>query len=512
MPAPLFPRIPPVFNEFVPKWSRGWIYILTTICFQLSGIVYGGTMSHMMGDGCLMREDVMMITLCGAVGLNMPFPFLFRLKFRFTNRRLVINAAMVVGICNLLATTTESVPLLCAISFIAGFFKLCGTFECMSSAQLWITNKRDFTLFFPTLYTIVVGGMSIGPYLSAHLAYSLQDWHAMSYIVAIAMMLIVIVFLTCTHDFRFMKPMPFVGIDYLGMLLWAAVLIEIIFLFNYGEFYNWFDGEPMRIVAAALVVTFYLTLWRMNHIRHPYIVPGAWQYKRLLPLLAMFAVEEIINSTPKVLQNAFVGSVLHLGWMQTDRLQLVEFFGTVCGMSFIVYWVKVLRLPYTKLLTVGAMALLAYEAMMYCIVMPGLDLPSLYLPVILRCFGYAIYFATLTVYLNDLMRFEHFFMSLTIVGMIRGGAAGSVCSGLYSLSMRYAIADNMSRGLPLSAQQIVVNSIKQLYGATCIMATIVLLILLVWNIQPVRRMMRRIPLWSAVGRWMERRRRHGEEA
>lgn len=74
-----------------------------------------------MGDMCIMREDVTMIVLCGVIGVNMPFPFLFRFKFRFTNRQLLITAALAIAACNWLCMYTESVPMLCLLSYVAGF-------------------------------------------------------------------------------------------------------------------------------------------------------------------------------------------------------------------------------------------------------------------------------------------------------------------------------------------------------------------------------------------------------
>lgn len=71
----------PMFNGFVPRRVQPWIYLLFALLFQLSGATYGGALAHAMGDTCLMREDILMIILCGVVGVNMPFPFLFRFKF-----------------------------------------------------------------------------------------------------------------------------------------------------------------------------------------------------------------------------------------------------------------------------------------------------------------------------------------------------------------------------------------------------------------------------------------------
>lgn len=80
--------------------------------------------------------------------------------------------------------------------------------------------------------------------------------------------------------------------------------VGVYLLFNYGEHYNWFDSDILRMDVLLFVVTGYFCIQRMRHIRHPYIAPEAWKYKRLVPLLILFAFVEWMGSTPKVLQTA----------------------------------------------------------------------------------------------------------------------------------------------------------------------------------------------------------------
>ena len=73
---------------------------------------------------------------------------MFRLKFRFTSRvALLICATICVG-CSLICVSTGNVVVLVLASFVAGFFRMWGTFECNSSIQLWLTPKRDMAVFF----------------------------------------------------------------------------------------------------------------------------------------------------------------------------------------------------------------------------------------------------------------------------------------------------------------------------------------------------------------------------
>lgn len=203
MPGPPMLQGPfrvPSFNGYIPRRLQPWIYLLFAFIFLMSGGIYGGAMSQVMGEYSLMREDVLMIIMFNVVGVAMPFPFLFKMKFHFTNRQLLLNAALVVAACNFLIMWTDSIPVMCILAYIAGFFKLCGTFECMSTIQLWMTSKRDFTIFFPLLYCIVLGNMFLSPWITEHLIYIYQDWRIINWTMTGALLLVALTVYVTTHD------------------------------------------------------------------------------------------------------------------------------------------------------------------------------------------------------------------------------------------------------------------------------------------------------------------------
>ena len=227
MPGPMptgGPFTMPMMKSFVPRKIQPWIYLLIACIFQFSSSFYAGSMAHVMGGLAFTKEDVMMINFFGLVGINLPFPFLFRYKFHFTNKSLLINAACVIIVCNILTMFVTSLPLICAINFVAGYFKLCGTFECMSNIQLWQTPKRDFSIFFPELYIVVLGSIEWNQFAAAYVDF-FANWRMMHVLVIALMVLVVIFLLTCTKHFRFMKPLPLFGMDWLGMALWAALTL-----------------------------------------------------------------------------------------------------------------------------------------------------------------------------------------------------------------------------------------------------------------------------------------------
>lgn len=501
----------PMYRDWVPKAVRPWIYLLFALTFQLTGTYYLGATGQMVGSTGLMREDVMMVGMMGVVGVNMPFPFLFRFKFRFTNHQLLLAAASVIVVCNVATLYTTNVPLLCAIGYVAGFAKLCGTFECFSNIRLWISPKQIFGVFLPSIYIVILGAQGLCTWLTQQLTYY-YSWQAMNWFMTAVLIALILVVMCCTKNFRFMKPLPLVSLDWLGCLLWSALMVEVIWLFTYGEYYNWTDSPLWRAVALAVPVTLAVTVGRMRHIRHPYIEAGLWRHSRLVAILAMFAIAEMMNATPRVLLNTLTGGVLHWGMMTTTSLNLWEVAGSALGCGMTIAWTLWARRPFTQLLIVGFFMLLMHQVMMYFYVSPTLNVERLVLPTVLRTAGYAVFFATMTLYLKELIEFPAFFMALTMSGFIRNGVVESVFTGIYSHHLRYFIADTAARGQHYDLPQTLMIAVKQSYGWVCIVGVVLLLLMMVYEFQPVRSTVKKMPHLNVLRRTYVKQLRHDRQA
>ena len=173
----------PMVKPFLPKALQPWLYLACAVVFQLVNTIFLGSIQQMVGSTQLMQEDIMFVFICGEVGVAMPFPLLFRLKFRFTNRQLELFAVSGMTACLLLTLALfnltdvhQTMPLLCLLSYACGYFKLMATFEIFSNIQLWMTPKRDFRIFFPLLYMVVLGDISASSWISQQLTYYTGSW------------------------------------------------------------------------------------------------------------------------------------------------------------------------------------------------------------------------------------------------------------------------------------------------------------------------------------------------
>ena len=237
----------PMFHDFVPEAIRPWIYLLLAFCFQFSNGMYLGAMNNIVGEWGIMRGDVQMCLYATLIGMALYFPVLFRMKFRFTNKLLIMASAVVILVCNLVATFRLPLPVLWIVCVICGMAKIQGTFECMSTIQLWMTPKRDFGVFFPILHIVLLTSIEFTGYLAAWFAYDMH-WTYMYWFVASLMILVLLVQATLTRPFHAMPQIvPLKGIDWFGAILWCVFWMQVAWLLNYGD---WLGGILLPSVSS----------------------------------------------------------------------------------------------------------------------------------------------------------------------------------------------------------------------------------------------------------------------
>ena len=516
------PFVVPAFKAFVPAKIQPWIYILMACTFQLSAGVYMGGMNSMVGENALLREDLTMCLYCNLAGMALYFPLLFRMKFRFTNKTLLTAACIGVIVCNIASMYVRFLPLLWAICFIEGCCKIQGTFECMSTVQLWMTPKRDFTIFFPLLHIIILNAVQVNGWFATFFAEYLH-WTATHWLIIGLMLSNLLLLTTCTRHVHLGKPMPLYGIDWLGGLMWAAFFVQSIFLFNYANHYNWFDGRPIRIVAITSALTLIACIWRMCVIRHPYIAREMWRFHpRYFHLLILAAVIEMILGSESTLEGIFFGNGMHYNEWTIAQTNWITMIGITCGCLFCYLWMHRWKQSYFRLITIGVAFMGLYLLMFYTTISTDINIERMFLPIFCRGMASAITGVTMMVALHDMMNFVLFFQALSIfqaIHMFMGGVWGSA---IYSTALRYLMSDNISRyGELIDAaaatmqpadfgayigqfmEQMQLISVKQILGYLVII-TIFFFLLLLFHDMPARRELKPMPTWEKVGETLKK--------
>jgi len=506
----------PMFRQWVPAGLRPWLYVYLAFTFQLSGGVYLGGLNEMAGSMSLMREDILMCLYSTLCGMAFTFPILFRTKFRFTNRTLLLLSAAGIAVCNFAGIYVTCLPVMWVICFIAGYFKLQGTFECMSNIQLWMTPRRDFRVFFPLLHVFIMLSIPVSDIIAAHLCYT-SGWRYMNLLVTGVMLFNTLWLFICTRHFRFMKIMPLYSVDWLGAALWALAVMQVVYVFCYGEFHNWWESGVIRTLTVTAVITAVMAARRMFKIRHPYLEPGMWRNRYLPGIFFLVFVTEFFLAAEHVLEEIFYDSGMGWGTRTTAVLDWPVMAGVVCACIFALLWLKVWQLGRVRLIIIGVAAFAAYVLCFYFTISVDMNIEKLYLPASLRSFAATLLSIALLYSIQSVMHFMVFFQSLAVFQTLHMLVGGVIGAAAYSFGVRFFVADSISRygayidSVRMPATELPrhvggmmchfqVAGIKQIYGIVAYAAIALLLVLLCYDIPYTRDKIKLMPSWTAVGK------------
>ncbi len=449
------------FKEFVPDRLRFIILLCTAIVFQLSNSVYLTNLNEVVGGKALTVEDVKLIFSASFIGMTMVFPLLFRIKFRFLSRTILLTAAAVVVIGNIISLYSNNVLLLIVVSFLVGTFRMIGMFECMSSIQLVITPTRDFTVFFSIVYLIVLGSVQASGLLTAEISH-LYSWKYMHILIVGLLLTVMTVIYFLMRPIRLMRKFPLYQIDWLGWGLWTLVLFLFNFVFEYGERLDWFDSRYICLATLAGCFLLACAIQRMFGIRRPFLMPELFRYKPLLKAMLLLAFLQVFLSTSNVILNVYTGAILHYDTLHSASLNWMVFGGVVVGAGLSYYWMSIYRGSYKTIFFVGFLCFVVEHFMLYFLFQPGLAKEQLYIPYILKGMGYISLYISLALYAAEGVAFPHFFASLTLISFVRSSLIDTMANSFCNHAVQYLQKKNL---MILSQEMDLVNGLSShIYG------------------------------------------------
>lgn len=476
-------------KPFIPRRVQPWIFVAIAVALQCSNIVYPACSAHMYGELSLLREDTTMCLYAMFAGMNIAFPMMWRFKFRFTTRSILTITLSTLAVCNLMAAYTHCFPLLLALCTVGGFVKIWGTFECISSINPWMAPNFNFQRFFPLLYTMILGPIYLSILIDTPLTYYFS-WREMHWAAIGVFLVLLLLVRTALTDVFPMGRQPLRAVDFTGMAIWTALMLQMSFIAIYGEHYHWLHSPEIRLATGSCLITLGGGLWRMFNIRHPYIDPQALYYRRVPVALLLFFLTDAIMETPNSLQNILTNELLGFDTMNTVRLNWFALAGTLSGCLFSLWWMSKKNYPTLRLAFFGIALSIVYQGYMYFLTSQTAALSYFYVPTFVRTFGYAAVYCALTYYLKKYIPFDHFLQVLAVVGIVRSGIGGSVGDAIYGYALRWAttknaelsgyMLDGASGGASaldfgLLQGHIVAVSIKELWGWTILFALAALL-------------------------------------
>ncbi len=482
-------------RDFIPEKVRPWILFVFFVIYQFSGGVYMAAVAEMSGSLALMHEDILMAGYASLVGLGLTFTIMLRLKFRFSTKTSLITTATGLIVCNLIAMHTGSVPVLVAVSFVAGIFRMWGTFTCNSTIQLWVTPKREMAVWFVYIQVCVQGFIYLGGLTTMYISF-LTKWEYMHWFIIGALLCLILFTFVAFRHYRHMPKLPLYGIDWLGALLWASTILCIIFVLNYGDHYDWYQSAEIWTATVFGLVALALNLWRASFIRHPYIANNTWRFHHVWLTFALYAVVEILISPSGLFERIYSEAILGYDGLHLVSLNWIVLLGTVVGAFFTYQTFSLRKWKYKTMTLIGFTLLVGYLMVMYFIIDYNLPKEMLIFPIFLRGMAYIIIAITFITALVN-VPFPNFWQSLSVQSFISAGFGAlfgeAFLKQVFKLVTKKnemllgAQLDNVNPLFhPASAgvifgklqQQAILVSMKEIYGWLCVFGLFCLLMFL----------------------------------
>ncbi len=486
----------PSIRNYVPEKLRPWIIVFFVIVIQFSGGIYLAAVSEMAGSLALMHEDIMMAGYASMVGMALTFTVMFRLKFRFASKTSLLTCFTGLICCNLICVYTKNVPVLVATCFIAGILRMWGTFECNSTVQLWITSKRDLSVFFCYVYLLVQSCIQLSGLTTIYMA-MWAKWEYMHWLIIGLLLFTTLLTVLLFRSYRSMKKLPLWGIDWLGGWMWGVSALCFIFICVYGEHYDWLQSEQIRTALLFGTIILALNLWRASFIRHPFIALQTWRYRPVVLTAVLYLVISILLAPSHLFEHIYMESVLGFDPLHTISFNWIVLGGIIAASIFTYFTFARYKWRYKTMTVIAFIAITVHLMYFYFFIDYNLPKESLYIPLFLRSFGYVI---IAICFLTSLAKvpFHHFPQSLSIQSLFSAGFGSAFGSAVLTHALDASMKknsmvlgesfDNLNSYIRqlhpvelygMIQRHALMISIKEIYGLLTILSLICLLLFMV---------------------------------
>lgn len=482
--------------RFIPEALKPWLLIVFIIVFNCTGGVYLAAVSDMVGSTQLLQEDIMMAGYASLVGMALYFAIMFRTKWAVRPKTALGSCIVVLIAANLICMHTGSVPVLVGVSLVAGFFRMWAIYECNSTIQLWITPKRDMAIWFCYIYLMVNSTIQLTGI--AALSFSVwASWHYMYWFIIGTLLIMYLIVLVCYRGISIMPRLPLLGIDWVGMLLWGATAMSLLFVCIYGEHYDWWQSDFIWFATILAVASFGMNWWRSTYLRHPYIAFNIFNYPLVPICVTIIIIMDLLLAPSHIFEHALMEGVLGYDHLNTLTLNWVSILGTIIGIVFTWQTFARRKWTYQRMLVIAFSCFAFYLAYFYFRIDYNLPKEALYLPVLVRSAGYVIV-AVMMLTANARLPFPYTFLhGLSFQNMFSAALAGPIGNAIVGRALKVVMARNSmllserldsvklsTRHAPMGEiygmvqLQSLLESMKEIYGWLLLGAILCLIILM----------------------------------
>lgn len=510
-----------MYKEWVPLRLRFWLYMAFGFLYQYVGSIYSSYSNQIVSEMALLSEDIQMANYCTLGGITVCFPVMYRLKFYMYTRQLFFVAGIGLIICNAITMSAQEPWIIWGVSFVAGFFKMLGMFGCTSVFRLCVTPSRNYAVFFPVVYLMVCGGTYLSGLTTSYLTYY-GNWRLMNlFVIALLMIHCGIVYYMMKPDHRPGPFLPLKGVDFIGLFLWSSFLISGIWLFTYGEHYDWWRSRTIWTATGITLALFAAAFCRSKFHDKPYLPLSIFRFRSVQHLMLLLLGVGILQAAPKLLQSIYLTSVLRYDSLNTISLNWPILYGVVVGsllaFAAFVKW----HWGFKKYFMVALLLLTFYEVAMYFLIGGDTNREAFFIPLFALGISEVMIGSASNVYLSQSLPFSHFFYGLSSIGYIRCGIGTAMGSAVVQRLYNWAISKNSinagdnldgtvlpfdmpswSNTLSVISKQAMMISIKECYGYLIAIGIVMMLLIIIHHYRlPVKRL---LPRMSAIRIWLSK--------
>jgi len=508
-----------MYHDGVPRRVRVWLILIFGFLYQYAGSINLSSMNQMVGEISFLNEDVQMAGYCMLAGITVCFPVMYRLKFAMYTRQLFFVSGIGLMFCTAITMSIAIPWVVCGASFIAGFFKMLGMFGCTSNFRLCVTPSRNYAIFFPVIYFMVVGGTYLSGLTTAYLTYYGNCRLMNLFVILLLMIHVAIVYFMMKPDHRPGPYMSLKGIDLIGFILWCGFIISGMWIFCYGEHYEWWRGNQVWL-GTLICCLFFAGAWcRSRFHERPYLSLHIFSYTAVWKIIFWLFVASILQSAPRLLQSIYVNSILGYDSLNVISLNYPILYGVLLG-AILAFYTKVKWCWNTKQYLVLSFALLtSYIVAMYFLIDGNTNKEAFFIPLVAVGISEVMIGSISNVYLSQSVPFSYFFFGLSAIGYSRCGIGNAAGAALVQRLYNWAVVKNSmsasenidgtvlpfdmpswSETMAVVSRQSVMMTLKECYGYLILVGIVMILLIIMSTYKTT--VTRLIPKMSAIRRWM----------
>lgn len=361
------------------------LIFLILVVLLVTNPVYSGNIGLMVSSTGIIAEYFTWATFAGTVGMGVAIPLIMRMKMRFRAKELMLASLVSMAVLSVVVATTDSAAVVVGSCLVFGFVKMFGMVEVVLPIRGILSPDGDNGRFYSIFYPIAIGAGQIGgPYL-ARLALS-TGWQMLHFYSAALFLVTALLCVIVMHNQRFAPKMSLAGVDWLSVVLFAASLMCFSYVVTFGRQQDWFVSAYIRYASLGAVLAALWLVIRQLGSRQPLLKFGLYRISDVRLGLVLLIGQGMFMGAGAI-QSIYTSAILGYNWMINASLSLMMLPGIVTAGFAAFHWTKN-KIPLKMYIFSAFAAYVAYYALLYFMMAPGLSIEQFVLPQFLN--GYAM--------------------------------------------------------------------------------------------------------------------------